>query len=159
MSHISTRPATLNDVSDIQTVGLLTWPATYLPFTDPDYVITNLNTWWTAEAVRTSVIEDITLVAILGSEVVGTLTLGEFEGEPVVWKIYVLPAVQGRGVGTALMEEALNQTGPNRSVRIEFVKGNDAAERFYARMGFKFDFQEEAGDGTTTVWLRRPVAS
>ena len=159
MNDILIRTATTGDISAIQVVGLLTWPATYLPFTDPEYVITNINSWWTAEAVRTTVVEETTFVATAESEVVGTLTLGEFEDEPVIWKIYVLPKMQSRGVGAALMNEALNAVGSDQDVRIEFIKGNDHAQSFYARMGFRFDFEEETEDGPTTVWLRRSAIS
>lgn len=159
MNDVVVRAATTEDIPVIQSIGLLTWPATYLPFTGPDYVITNINSWWTAEAVRTTVVEETTFVAIADSEVVGTLTLGEFEGEPVIWKIYVLPEAQGRGVGTALMNAAFNAAGKDQDIRIEFIKGNDHAQSFYTRMGFRFDFEEEAEHETTTVWLRRSPTS
>lgn len=45
MSEVVVRRATVDDVEGIQSVGLLTWPVTYLPFTSPGCVLTNLSRW------------------------------------------------------------------------------------------------------------------
>lgn len=153
---LEVRPATLNDVQSIQEIGLLTWPPTYLPFTSPDYVLANLNSWWSESAVRESIMVDTTLVALEAGRAIGTCTIGEFEGDAVIWKIYVVPSAHGQGIGAALMRAALEHIG-QREVRLEFVKGNDHASNFYERFGFRFDFEEDPGDGTTTVWMKRPV--
>ncbi|MNW64055.1 Acetyltransferase (GNAT) family protein [compost metagenome] len=75
----------------------------------------------------------------------------------MIWKIYVVPEAHGRGIGTALMDVAFTTIGPAHDVRIEFLKGNSAAQSFYERRGFKFDFEEDMAEGFTTVWLRRPA--
>lgn len=151
------RPAILDDVQSIQEIGLLTWPPTYLPFTSPEYVLANLNSWWSETAVRESIMTDTTLVALDEERTVGTCTIGEFEGDAVIWKIYVLPSEHGKGVGAALMSAAIEFIGP-RDVRLEFVKGNGNALKFYERFGFQHDFEEDPGDGTTTVWMKRPAS-
>lgn len=149
------RRATLEDVQSIQEIGLLTWPPTYLPFTSPEYVLANLNSWWSEAAVRDSITTDTTLVGLEDGRSIGTCTIGEFEGDVVIWKIYVLPEAHGKGVGAALMSTALEFAG-RRDVRLEFVKGNNHASNFYERFGFQLDFEEDPGDGTTTVWMKRP---
>lgn len=153
------RRAASSDIPAIQSIGLLTWPATYLPFTSPQFVLANLNSWWSESAVRQTVEEDTTFVACAGKSVVGTVTVGQFEGEAVIWKIYVLPAEQGRGIGAALMDAAVESTGESCDVRLEYVKGNEHARGFYERSGFAFDFEEDPGDGSTTVWMRRKASS
>lgn len=157
MENLSIRTANLDDVDDIRSIGLMTWPATYLSFTSPDFVMDNLNTWWSRGSVSASITDDTTFIASQDGKAVGTLTLGLFEGEPVIWKIYVLPEAHGRGIGSALMDAALAAIGPAQDVRIEFVKGNSAARQFYGRRGFMFDFEEDMAEGFTTVWLRRPA--
>lgn len=154
-STMRLRRATANDVSAIQTIGLLTWPATYLPFASPNFVLANLNSWWTEEEVQRSIAEDVTILACEENQVLGMLTLGMFESEPVIWKIYVLPAAQGKGIGRRLLNAAFEQVGDSADIRLEFVKGNERARAFYERAGFELDFEEDPGDGTTTVWMRR----
>lgn len=157
MNNISIRPANVNDVPTIRSIGIITWPATYLSFTSPDFVMDNLNTWWSHDSVSASIADDTTYIAFQNGEAVGTLTVGQFEGEPVIWKIYVVPKAHGCGIGTELMNTALTAIGPAHDVRIEFVKGNSTAQAFYERRGFKFDFEEGMAEGFTTVWLRRPA--
>lgn len=157
MNNLSIRIATLDDVRAIRSIGILTWPATYLSFTSPDFVMDNLNTWWSHDSVSASITDDTTYVALQNGEAVGTLTVGQFEGEPVIWKIYVLPESHGHGIGTKLMNTALDAFGRTHDLRIEFVKGNSPAQAFYERRGFRFDFEEKMAEGVATVWLRRPT--
>ena len=152
---IIVRRADSSDIPAIQAIGLLTWPTAYLPFTSPNYVLANLNSWWTESAVRQTIEEDVTFVACDGEQVLGTVTVGEFEGESVIWKIYVLPEAQGKRIGLMLMNTALELIGENCDARLEFVKGNEHARNFYEKAGFTFDFEEEPGDGSVTVWMRR----
>jgi GNAT superfamily N-acetyltransferase len=58
-----------------------------------------------------------------------------------VWLMYVAPEAQGRGIGAALMNEAL---GRLRALGCETAtlwvfEANTAARRFYERMGFAHD--------------------
>lgn len=152
---VTVRRADSSDIPAVQAIGLLTWPATYLPFTSPKYVLANLNSWWTESAVRQTIEEDTTFVACDGEQVLGTVTIGEFEGDAVIWKIYVLPEAQGKRIGLLLMNTALEFVGEHADVRLEFVKGNEHARGFYEKAGFAFDFEEEPGDGSVTVWMRR----
>lgn len=154
MTGVSVRPATNSDVEAIQRVGLLTWPPAYLPISNASYVLANLQAWWTAESVRESIVSYTTLVAEDDGAVVGTTTLGEFEGDSVVWKIYVLPDRQGTGVGQALMDAALKSVSADRDVLIEFVEGNERARAFYEKNGFRHERSEPGEHGTTTIWYR-----
>lgn len=56
------------------------------------------------------------------------------------------------------MNRALGHVGETADVRLEYVRGNDQARGFYEGFGFAFDFEEDPGDGTTTVWMRRKAA-
>jgi len=73
---------------------------------------------------------------------------------PVVWKLYVLPAAQGRGVGSTLLR-ALQDQVPGRPVELEHVEGNDRAAAFYARHGLHEVRRERLDVGPASVWLRR----
>lgn len=69
--------------------------------------------------------------------------LGEIEGRPagllvldgdLLADLYVAPALQGRGVGTALLEEA--KTLRPEGLRLWVFASNTPAQRFYSRNGF-----------------------
>ena len=60
------------------------------------------------------------------------------DGTGEVDSLYVIPSQRGAGIGHALMKEAMDWFGRQsvRSIVIEVISGNDAAQRFYARYGF-----------------------
>ena len=151
------RRAGAADVPAIQRVGLLTWPTTYLTFTSPEFVLDGLPTWRSRESVRAAVDRDITFVAEHDGAIVGMITLGSDGRDLVIWRIYVIPATQGRGVGRGLMDAAL-AAASGRDVLIEFVDGNERARRFYERCGFVPERREESDVGHAAVWMRRRAA-
>jgi len=156
MTPVVIRPATVADVAAIQSVGLVTWPPTYLPFTSPDYVLRGLAAWWSADAVLATITRDTTFVAELDGQVIGTATLGVLGDDRVIWKLYVVPAHHGTGAGHALMQAMLDTLPPDAPVLVEFIDGNRGAQRFYERHGFVFDHVEPNAQGPDQVWLRRP---
>ena len=99
--------------------------------------------------------EDLTL-AEDGGQVVGMAMLGNFEGQPVVWKLYVLPGHQGRGVGSALLDAAIAAAPESGPVLIEYTEGNQRAAALYARRGFTEIRRDVERDGwPRTVWMKR----
>ncbi|HEX4307098.1 MAG TPA: GNAT family N-acetyltransferase, partial [Solirubrobacterales bacterium] len=87
------------------------------------------------------------LVALVDSEVVGSLLLGpwtELESSRHVLEVKGLavdPARQGRGVGTALVDAAIaraRERGARRLV-LRVLSSNDAARRLYASRGFEVE--------------------
>lgn len=154
MNEIFIREAVDSDAAGIQSVGLLTWPTTYLPFTSAEYVIDNINTWWTRESVLFSIREERTFVATLNDRIVGVTVLGRFEDSPVIWKLYVLPEFQRLGIAKRLMDFTLRYVPENSHVRLEYTKGNLSAKAFYEKYGFEHDFIEPSPDGFPAVWMR-----
>lgn len=57
-----------------------------------------------------------------------------FAGNELAW-LYVDPALSRRGVGTRLVQDALERL--ERPVSIEVLAGNDPARRLYERCGFR----------------------
>jgi ribosomal protein S18 acetylase RimI-like enzyme len=87
---------------------------------------------------------------------VGTATVGELDGVPVLWKIYVRPDDQGGGVGSALLEAVLADLPAGR-LRLEYVEGNERAAAFYRARGFRElrrDAPEEPGR-PGQIWMER----
>ncbi|GAA1868050.1 GNAT family N-acetyltransferase [Asanoa iriomotensis] len=152
------RAAGPGDIAQIIAVGHETWPATYA-FAGADYVAHGLATWWSAEATERAIANTTVLVAAEGDELLGIGNL-DLSGEvPIVWRLYVRPAAQGRGVGSALLTALIDAAG-GRPVRLAYLAGNDHAARFYARHGFVESHQQpaERPGWPASVWLERPGA-
>jgi putative acetyltransferase len=72
------------------------------------------------------------LVAEAGGGIVGYLSLG---GDGFLPALYLAPGVRGRGIGAALLDQAkaLRPEG----IELTVFEPNAAAQRFYAREGFR----------------------
>jgi ribosomal protein S18 acetylase RimI-like enzyme len=157
-NSVSTRRATVADVAAVRAVGHAAWPPTYGPLAGDAYVADGLARYWSEEAVRRSVEKNRTYVAERDGAAVGTATVGELDGAPVLWKIYVTPDDQGGGVGSALLAAVLADLPPGRLL-LEYVDGNERAAGFYRRHGFRElrrDPPERPGE-PGLVWMERAV--
>jgi glycerophosphoryl diester phosphodiesterase len=90
---------------------------------------------------RLSSPQTVTLRATLDGEDVGTAVLHGPEGDPDAWlfSVWVAPTARGRGVGDALLEEAVRRARALRRARLRLDVGdhNLPAQALYARHGFR----------------------
>lgn len=121
---IRVREADGNDLDAVVEIGRRTWPATNGELYDPDFVPLFLDKWWTKDACIPSIRAGRTMVAQAGDEVVGMASYGPLEGRQIVWKLYVLPDWQGRGVGGQLLGAVLERIG-HQPTFMSFAAGND----------------------------------
>jgi GNAT superfamily N-acetyltransferase len=150
------RAADGNDLLAILDVGRRTWPATYESIAGADYVAMGLAKWWTADATIPSIRAGRVTVAELDGTVVGIAGVGPDENHLVLWKLYVLPEYQGRGIGSALVASVIDQaTGLHPEIRITYLEGNTLAEAFYRGKGFVEISREPGCDGVPeSVWMQ-----
>jgi ribosomal protein S18 acetylase RimI-like enzyme len=134
---IRVRRAALADAEAVREVGVKTWPVAYDGLASPEFVVDGLAAWWSPEAVERGITKGITLVALDEDQVVGMVGLGR-EGEFwVMWKLYVLPEYQGRGVGKALLDGAIAALPDGTpELLLDVLVTNEPAIRFYRKHGF-----------------------
>ena len=162
---VTIRRAELADVADVVAVGHATWPRTYEPIAGPDYVRRGLGTWWTVDACLPAVRDGRTLVALdsddgPASRVVGMASWSREDDTVTIWKLYVLPEFQGRGVGRSLLHGVLEEVRRDdaTTARLAFLAGNEAARGFYEANGFEITATERGGlGGPDNVWMEREL--
>jgi GNAT superfamily N-acetyltransferase len=154
---VTVRKATDADLAAIADVGRRTWPATYEPFTGPDYVARGLARWWSEDALRRG-LERTVVAADASGAVIGMASFAADGDVLILWKLYVLPEAQGTGAGTALLHRVITDaSGHYAAVRLEYLDGNDHAAGFYERNGFTFLKGESDPDGgPDAMWMERP---
>ncbi len=76
-------------------------------------------------------------VARTEGKLVGMVAPGITEGKRRVGAIYVLPEIQGKGVGGQLMQKALNWHGDSEDIYLLVASYNQNAIDFYKRFGFE----------------------
>ena len=94
------RSADPADAEAICGIGHAVWPETYA-FARNEYIEHGLATWWSLDAVERGLGTTTTLVAECDGRVVGMGNVDLRPDVPVIWKLYVLPDHQGKGVGRA----------------------------------------------------------
>lgn len=158
------RTADENDLLAVLDVGHRTWPVTYGPIAGDDYVAMGLAKWWTKEGTLHEIVAGRVTVAEVDREVegrlerdvVGVASAGPHEGQLALWKLYVLPEHQGKGIGSALFESVLARaTGHYSWIRLSYMEGNTSAETFYRAKGFVEVGRDSGGNGIPeSIWLQ-----
>ena len=140
-SHI--RPATSGDAQGIARVQVLTWQQTYRGIL-PDAFLDGLDVERSAESWRAVVADRrrVTHVVDDGPGIVGFCTSGPSRGDPGGYRgeveaIYIHPAEQGRGHGTALVQAAMDWLAAKRltPVLVWALEANTRAHGFYQSLG------------------------
>lgn len=144
--HPRIRPARAADIDAIRYVGTVTWPPTY-GHEGSSFVMRGLDAYWSAEAISAAVAEDrVTVAEEAGAgdavaeeagDIVGMVEVDDLDRRLVMWKLYVVPTAQGRGIGRALVDAAKAQARRRGcDLLTEYEPGNAVVAGFYAREGF-----------------------
>lgn len=130
------------DIPAIQDVAAESWRATYGHIFQPDFIDQFLARAYSAEALRHSITSERTLflVAKEDEQVVGFSEVGESQpnAEFVLFRIYLLPACWGRGIGGRLLERAekwLRERGAT-GYCCHVHSQNEVGKAFYQKAGF-----------------------
>lgn len=136
---IVVRAAAAGDVTAICGFGAAHIPSHYAPLIGQDAAHAQVTRWWNPERISKAVDAGHVVVAEAGDEVVGVAECGEWEGVPVIWKLYVHPDQRGRGLGPRLIRAVIAQL-PERAdrVQVEVFTANHRAQQFYERQGFGY---------------------
>lgn len=149
MTQPIVRPATLNDAPVIAAIHAASWqhayrgilPDAYLDSLSPD---DRLPMWTRILATGESPMH--VGVAEMEGQVVGFYSIGPSdEGDPadvqMLSTIYLLPALERRGVGRALLTDAEGQMRSRgaTSGALRVITANEGTRRFYERLGWTED--------------------
>lgn len=91
---------------------------------------------------------------VAGGEPAGRLYVARWEDEIRIVDIALLPEHRGRGVGTALLRELIEEADAAGKPLSIHVEQNNPARPLYDRLGF-----EEAGEFGVYVLMRRAPVS
>ena len=154
-ARLGIRAATPADAAAIRSVQARTWLATYpntelritreglrrhLEGADGEKIADRITrTRQRIEAHLAAPAGGCDFVAVLAGEIVGfTAPFVESSGRRRVGALYVLPHVQGSGLGRRLLARNLAWHGEDQDVYLTVAAYNERAKRFYAGHGFVF---------------------
>lgn len=141
------RRAVIDDIPAIQRVGKVAWTQIYAPLIPGGYIEDGLANYWSTEAFTHS-IEDpqaIIQVALSEDQIVGIAQMSIVNLQRAyLWKLYLLPDMQKRGIGGQLLNTGLGLLPEGvLSVGTSIITGNQRAQRFYEKHGFILSHTKE----------------
>jgi GNAT superfamily N-acetyltransferase len=136
------RAATSGDAPGIARVQVLTWQQTYRGIL-PDAFLDGLDVERSTESWRAVISDRRRITHVVdGPGIIGFCTAGPSRGDPIGFRgeveaIYVHPAEQGQGHGTALVRAAMDWLAAKRlfPVLVWALEANTRAHGFYQALG------------------------
>ncbi len=134
------REMDVGDLDAAQEVARITWAETYRGIIPEDERRSFVKRAYSEETLKHRMETGVFLVAVLGGEVVG---FADFNPDPArsgnveLAAIYVLPGMQGRGVGTRLLEAGIGRFASAGSLTLRVARDNLGGRRFYEARGFR----------------------
>ncbi len=148
---ISYTPATGDDVSQIQDMLQLVWKDTYGTFHTPEELDTITSIFHSKEALTSQVTDPSTFFYLAKDEtgaIAGIVTARQFGDTVHIGRLYVHPAFQGKGIGSALLKAALSHFSGGKKAQVEVETKNNIGCSYYLSKGFKTIEQKQ---DTTTI--------
>jgi ribosomal protein S18 acetylase RimI-like enzyme len=146
--RVEIRDAGVDDVREIQNVAGTTWEHTNRENIPEGARKAFVSQAYSTDSLRHRREANVFLVATHDGSVVGFAdfrSLSTTEAELAA--IYVLPEMQGRGIGARLLQAGISEFPLSTSVMLRVERGNTRARRFYEAHGFRHagDHAEELG--------------
>jgi len=127
--NLSLRPATPDDAEAIADLYLAS-RKTFVSFAPLAHSDTDVRHW-----IATILIPSGTVtVAVSDEQIVGMMATSHENGYRWIDQLYLAPAFAGRGIGSLLLTQAMQQLNP--PIRLYSFQVNTGARRFYERHGF-----------------------
>lgn len=144
------------DQDDITTIGYLAheiWPVTYKDILAPEQLAYMLQLFYSPQALEQQILKlkHRFIIAEIDLEEVGFASFSKVS--PAIWKLhklYVLPGLQGKGIGRALVDMVEEEVRTNNGAHLILnVNKNNKALHFYESIGFVIEKNEliDIGNG------------
>jgi ribosomal protein S18 acetylase RimI-like enzyme len=136
--RVEIRDAGVDDVREIQNVVRTTWEHTYRKSIPEDVRKEFVRQAYSPDSLRQRMEANVFLVASHNGCVVGFADLrSRSTTEAELAAIYVLPEMQGRGIGSRLLRAGIGRFPLSTSLVLRVERDNTRAQRFYEAHGFR----------------------
>lgn len=140
MSEVFIRTASKTDIPIIQEIAYATWPTTYEHILSKQQIEYMLDMMYSTSSLENQMTQNISFfLAELNGKAVGFASTGRepMEGMFKLHKLYVLPDIQTKGIGSALLEQVVHFAKKNSGEQLVLqVNRNNNAVDFYKKKDF-----------------------
>jgi GNAT superfamily N-acetyltransferase len=156
------RTAEVGDVGQLCAFGETHIRPHYRPLIGAKAADEQVTRWWNPAQMLLAVSQGRVIVAEARDRVVGVAQHGRNGADVVIYKLYLDPRYQGKGLGPRMIAAVIDAlpSGVGR-LCVEHFAGNIRAASFYEREGFAVERVERSGAGTSgldIVWRVRALA-
>jgi ribosomal protein S18 acetylase RimI-like enzyme len=153
------RRCTMRDLSGVHTVLKASWHSAYDSILGPQRATevgrryySKLNLWMFA-ACSISRSDTLLLVATRGQATVGYAVAqrDDASAEIVLYMLYVHPECKALGIGSALVDAVIAHFPAAKAIRLEVLRDNTGAIRWYKSKGFEIYGETEHATATPNV--------
>lgn len=136
---ITIRKMNYEDTKQVQDIAKTTWNATYEGIIPLEVQNNFLNLNYSDESMMLRLERSIVYVAEVNGKVVGFANYSTVRdgGKVELAAIYLYPEFQGKGIGTALMQQAVKELKGIKEIYINVEKDNKIGMNFYEAKGFE----------------------
>ena len=143
------------DIHDINTIGFLAqqiWPSTYKNILPAEQIEYMMDLFYSPASLKKQMKEDKHAFILIEDEE-GSLGFASYSkisatGIYKLHKIYVLPALQGKGIGKAMIDFIATNIKPLGATALQLnVNRHNKARSFYERLGFTVIQEEDIDIG------------
>jgi len=135
---VEIRDAGVDDVREIQRVARITWDHTYRETIPQSVRKEFVSQAYSADSLRHRMESNVFLVAAVDEEILGFADFRRPSETAVeLAAIYILPEMQGRGLGGRLLEVGMGRFPPLTNFMLRVELDNMQAQCFYESRGFR----------------------
>jgi len=144
--NITIRRMHAEDTKQVQDIAKTTWNATYEGIIPTEIQNNFLLKNYSDESMKQRIERSIVYVAEVEGEVVGFANYSTVRdgGKVELAAIYLYPEFQGKGIGTALLDQAVKQLEGIKEIYINVEKENKIGMNFYEAKGFEVVKESES---------------
>jgi len=141
---ITYREANLQDIPHIQSVAQEVWPETFGPLMSAAQLNYMMGAMYSTQSLYQQM-NDLGHRYLLAFEGDKALAYCAYElyfrmqNQVMMHKLYLRPSAQGKGIGSALLEQLMHIASHNHqeSIRLQVLHSNQKAYHFYQKKGFQ----------------------
>jgi ribosomal protein S18 acetylase RimI-like enzyme len=128
-----------NDIQQVQQVAKKSWNTTYKGIIPLAIQENFLSSAYNDDMMQKRLEVSYLYVSEVEGKIVGFVNFSSVkeDGETELGAIYLYPEYQGKGIGTALLQEGINNLKDVKKVFINVEKDNTIGTKFYEAKGFE----------------------
>lgn len=150
-STIEIRPATPQDIPDIERLARKIWPVTYGNILTPEQLNYMLDYFYNPTALEDQLVKQghRFIMAMLDKEAVGFASWSLIQpGVYKLHKLYVDTSIQGKGIGKKLVDYIVDVLENDKATALRLnVNRHNKARVFYEKIGFTIIGEEDVDIG------------